>query len=294
LALVSFVTLGLLGCNAAPAMTVSPPGAAPATPDRGSEPDVLDSILLEPEVVTAAPDVCASVSCAGVQAATRNPNGGWFETEAVCCDLTRTLTTGCTPGECAPPLCSQQAPHGWCPAPKWCDAGECKPAACGPFFLAGACDDPHAACVFGSCRRTQCDAQADPAGYCAPLACDTASGFCKRPACSPDALDGACSGGYGCCDDARSAELGCALGTCVVLPCSVDNMLGPCPTGQVCNKGVCMPPPCPGANCDPTCGGCPEGLVCDLDGVCTFDGGPGGCAGDMRADPLTGICVHRP
>ncbi len=72
------------------------------------------------------------------------------------------------------------------------------------------------------------------------------------------------------CPCAQSADCGtrlsCLEGSCVDAgPCAVDNLLGGCPSGRVCQGGVCAR----ATGEPPWCSACADGEVCD-DAACTL------------------------
>jgi alpha-tubulin suppressor-like RCC1 family protein len=136
-----------------------------------------------------------------------------------------------------------------CPATQRCEAGACACAgaltACGAACVATATDTAHCGA---------CGAACPPRANSAPT--------CRASRCVVD-----CASGYGDCDGAEAngceANLRTASTAC--------GMCGrACATGEVCNDGVCGPPPCPSGQIR-CAGACRPG-----GGVCTA--GIGACA----------------
>ena len=171
-------------------------------------------------------------------------------------------------------VCGECSENEACTAAAVCCHPECDSMECGPDSCGGNCGqcNPGQVCYIGECLNSGCYATEEPGCGgcpCQQCVCEM-DGFCCDTAwddlCVEECIE--CGGcGPSCvpnCDGKECGPNGCN-GTC-----------GVCPPGEICTvDGICegCVPDCAGKVCGPdgcggTCGSCEAGSNCHLPGVC--------------------------
>jgi hypothetical protein len=222
---------------------------------------------------------------------------GWFcgfcNPGTICDPNTAKCIPYCPP-QCDGKLCGDDGCGGLCgqctPGLN-CVDGQCE-AVCYPYCQGKMCGSDYCGGSCGQCEAgTVCQ---EPPGLCVPP--EQCAKSCVGKECGPDGCGGSC----GTCP----MDWYCSQGMCVpkcqpqcLVPpdylvykqcgwneCPDMGVCGICPDGYYCGPGyVCMEDKCScaGIQCgapDPTCpscGGCPEGLTCDM---------------EVLIDPQTNVC----